>query len=594
MPVNNTQPPQSIPGFAEAMNYQSPLESTPVQNSGSDTWDSYYGSYQYESYDSISLIYDTDVSNDLYVDMVSESEQAPNYVFIEQEPHQLKTIIFISKNDSKLQKTFEETTPADNEICLFLEDNTGDLLSDRSYYIKVGSIYQEYLREVKNNGDLSNYLEPTQEFQYDNDDTSLNLQFTEEEIDQLINDGEITSESSAWGYATVKVVTFFLRNAKPIYAGLAYGILESTKFIKSYIKFQPHHWDPEAERQDDTEFNPILFPLLPSAATQANILDTFETTLTAFKNANSQYLDRLSSINFSILPAGLQPFAQSFQDIVTQIKEHYNTIATYIIRNVREMISFFAGVGSRYIQVINAYYCGLWNSLIDSILGIPELLGYFFKGLELAADAAENIEVIYPKIKETLDEIIQLAFSTDWLGMFTTFISSVGSGLLSLATTATSSISLEKFFYFMGAVAGFILELVLGFFTAGTATAASISSKLGQMGKMGKFAQIIIDVVLGINTVVNTVTETIIGTLFKMIGWLFSVIRKGKEELGKFIRLIFRKISDIAEVTQEIIEAFLARIGFSFDDFSRIRSFGINFVDVNDARNGARLIQNCT
>ena len=101
----------------------------------------------------------------------------------------------------------------------------------------------------------------------------------------------------------------------------------------------------------------------------------------------------------------------------------------------------------------------------------------------------------------------------------------------------------------MGALSGLVIENTIGFLLSGGAINAT--SLMARLGKFGKFAQILIDIIVGVNRAVDTVSDYVFSSLFRVIAWLLSIIKKGAKEAGVLIRQLFRKISDAAVIADD-------------------------------------------
>ena len=178
--------------------------------------------------------------------------------------------IFISKNDTYLRKLFENTEPANHEICLFLEDNSDDIISGSSAYVKIGENFRNELRRLetmgKGQGSLLEDEKFNQHFQ------NVILDFTEDQIAELIETGKVSNITQYVLIGLMQSVHFANIILAPLFEWIADDISAFTGILKKYIKFQPYHWDPEAKKPDpndssespkmvdNTDFEPVLFP----------------------------------------------------------------------------------------------------------------------------------------------------------------------------------------------------------------------------------------------------------------------------------------------------------------------------------------------
>lgn len=535
-----------------------------------------------------SVIFESNVESSFVSALETERSGFGNVVEVGGQAYALQIRIFVSKDDSYLSRVFNKTEPAENEICLFVEDNSTDLLSPRSYYLKTGKVFQKYLEMNQGDDAILAAMNEAKDHIIDGD-ASVEASFSKEELLTLIKEGSLSG---------ISIVTPFLNVFKTItsWSGwlndkIGSAILFASETVKYYMKFADSSWDPEADNSDGTSFHPVLIPGLVGIA-QEKILSTFESSLNAHATSVIGYLDILASIDFSFVPKGFQDFFKSFQKMVSELKVVAKSFAEVIIKDLVKMLDFFQGFGNRVLNIINAYYCGLWNSLIDVLMGIPDILGYMYKLAALPSKIAQDIDTLVPKIMELMDETLQMVFTTNWPEMIRTIIWESGKGLVSLLSSAGGYLSWERVAYFLGAVTGFIVENLIGFLlSAGVINVASITTKLG---KFGKLAKIIADFISALNKAIDGVSEAIFKGIIRVVGWLISIIKKGAMEVKVLIRTLFSKIRSAIKIADDVIEALFKELGLTKVHLSRLRAAGFDVIEVAEDGTEGLIKKICT
>ncbi|MCW5517469.1 hypothetical protein [Muriicola sp. Z0-33] len=523
-----------------------------------------------------SVIYESDVGDNLITELESEKVSFGNVVEIGGKTYVLQIRIFVSRDESYLARVFERTSPNRNEVCLFLEDNSTDLLSPRSYYIKIGDIFRSYLESHSDDLAIQEVMRDATEYVTDGPD-GVTASFSQEEIQTLIREGSLSVNS---------VVLPFLNVFKTVHSwsawvndGIGDTILKASEGVKYYLKFADTSWDPEARREDGSDFHPILVPGI-AISSQDKVQTAFKTAIREYARSVIGKLDSLAELDFSFIPGGMGDFIAIFQKMVARLKEVAQEFADALIRNLTMMMDFFQGLGNRMLNVINAYYCGLWNSLIDALMGIPDILGYMFKLSALPSKLAQNIDVLAPKIIELMDEAMQMVHTTNWTELISTIITETGKGLMSMLSSSTGYLSWERVAYFIGAVGGFIIENAIGFLlSAGVINIASITSKLG---KFGKFIDVIVGLITGVNKAVDAASEAVFKGIIRVVGWLFSIIRKGASEARTLIRSLFAQLKVVTKVADNLAEGLLNLFGMTADHLRRLQSAGFEVIEIAD------------
>ena len=492
---------------------------------------------------------------------------------IDRETIKTKTYVFVSKDASYLDKLFNKVTPERNELVLFLEDNQGDLLSDVSAHVKLGNGFNYAGRRET----LADSLEESERIQeLDSQLDEFNLGLSAHQIATLIREGELKS-------VTMRVVDFIMQlsNLGDVLLADAFelignGLLKGTELIRNYVKFQNHHWDPNAEWNEEEKgekptFSPVLFSLQDSAIDvleeiNSEVLDDLENKMRELISGKSSKLKtNLNELATNTVLHDKVP--DGFVYVMEYLIDGVSKIETAILEAIVSIPSLFAQVGKKVLAAINAFYCGLWNSLVEAILGLVDLVGYLFllgaaKG-HFFRDYSGNTS----KIREMIDEAIQAVINFN----YSTFLSGIISTVRAFNFPSISGIiSIEKVCYGLGAITGFIIEILVDIFiSGGTKAIVSVGNKLGNWGKR------IFEIIKRVLTQSIGKTGKEAGTaIFRSIMAVINFIKSGATKVLEGIKMIFREIGLLAKYTRDQIDDILRKIGMTSDQYDVLEDGG--------------------
>ena len=577
--------------------YISPfITDSPFQKNAQEVENIQFQGAEKRSVNGMNVIADTQVNPDPFVrEMLAYIDKDGNNRYeegIDEHTFDYDVKIFISKDDRTLRELFENTQPAAHEVCLFLEDNTGDIFTGSRSYVKVGDNFRADLkkRQVIGEGQTGLLADETFRQHFQNAD----LDFTDDQIQELIQTGQISSMSTSFMIGLLQAL--YLPNIilEPLFKWVADGISTFTGFLKRNIKFQPHHWDPEAKMPDpkDTsdspkmidnpDFEPVLFPYsndliegvtsFAQEETKALIttvkqfvqqkerefaaeVDSYITTL----ENNKDFLDKLGAL--------AEPIKQALLHAKAKAKE----LADNLVAAADQIFQALAYLGKKLLSTINAFYCGLWNGLMDSIIGIIDLIGLLFRAFAVQADFMKNAQTKIPQAFELLDECIQAFAKID----FGKVASEIADQIMKIDITAfAGKISLERVAYFFGAVVGFIVEIIIGILLTGGVEAvyAAINKLFANGAKLAVSIQASIVKFFGKS--MGQLKDDILYVIAKIIEFL----QKGTTGVINAIRALFQEIVNTVRLSAELIQEIIRRFKFTKAEVDELERLGFGFV----------------
>ena len=573
----------------------SPLVSdSPFQKSGQEIEDIQFRNADKRSINGIKVIADSQVNPDYFVrEMIAYIDKDGNSIYeegIDELSFSYNVKIFISKDDSYLRKLFENVSPADNEVCLFLEDQTGDIFSGKSSYVKIGENFREDLKKRKIIGEGQAGLLADETFHQHFQDVSLD--FTNDEIQELIETGQIADMSRTLIIGLLQLL--YLPNIilEPLFKWVADGISSFTGLLKKTIKFQPHHWDPEAKVSDpddttvqtDPAFKPALFPFAHDIIdditnyTENETTELIETVKKFINEKEQEFITRLDEYIVTLennkdfmgkLNALADPTKKALEFTKIKVKE----LVENMLLAANSIFKSMTYLGKRMLNTINAFYCGLWNGLMDSIIGIIDLTGLLFRAFAVQAGFLKNAQTKIPQAFEMLDECIQ-AFSKIDLGKIA---SEIADQIMRIDITAfAGKISIEKIAYFFGAVVGFIVEIIVGIFLTGGVEAvyATINKLITNSVKL--IGSIQSGLVKFFGRSLSRLKDDIMHVIAKIIEFL----KKGTEGVIETIRALFREILNTVKITAELLAEIVRMFKLSKSDLAKLDEMGYGFVSL--------------
>lgn len=503
-------------------------------------------------------------------------------------------LIFVSKDKSYLEEAYRNYDPDDWELCLFLEDNSTDTFSGTYSNLVQQDITEEdgeSILNIKVNGRLEPVLERWLNKEYSAfvevlQKAGLDIDLSKEQLKQLMTTGSLQNADFAFAKGILGMISKTGYFVGSIYVTIGDAILGATKFVREYTRIQEYQWNPQKGTTDDgktkvdnSSFTPFLLPFTqefidflaqyPNEAI-GEMVDGLEKELQKVKSKAHRKFNRLHKLSGVkvVIRKDLKKFMKSYEDYV-------DNAFTVILSSVREIVPLMANHGKKTLNVINAFYCGLWNSFVEALLGIVDLIGFLFKGCGLVYngvgvlyEGGSNFDELLPEVLELMDETYQSVLKADFRALFFEIVA----GLMTLLSAADFSqmapqfnISMEQVAYYTGAIVGFVIELILGFVSGGGTTVAGTMNKFGSTGKKAlAFFEGIFDTVFGAAAKVGQISLDICIEILKT---LIDILKKGPviirqlvDELVELLRYGFKNVQDFLQALQAKFDDFLRKL----------------------------------
>ncbi len=563
----------------------SPLVDAPGGRSGADVKNDMFGGAS-TPMGAAEVVHENNVHPDLIKEMYAFVDANGNGVYDTGEAVQFEyqVKVFISRDDSYLRKAFDVTRPEPSEVCLFLEDNSTDLFSGRSSYIKVGSDFQEQLAKRTAIAGIEGGQVDLLTVANDANGTDYTLDYSGAEIEQLIRYGYVINPAQSLLIGMFQLLSVGSFILAPAYTAIGDGLLGFTKKIREYATFKPKDWDPYANADSSKDeltknFRPALLGFV------VDVNDTFSTvqksaidfaTRQLKKNLAQQHGQLKSSIkSFRKMPMGgylipesIDQLIDKAESITDQAYDHLNTILT-------GTVEIMATLGNKWLYALNAFYCGLWNSLVEAILGILDMIGYLFKGLGAVGDAVSKAQTLVPQALELLDEVVQTIFGTDMIAMVKTAVNAIVKGVSNFNIfSLTGSMSIERVAYFIGNVVGFFVEIVAGIFWSGGLD--GVRAFVMKLGKVGD--DILAYIMSTVKRVLGGAFKFSLQNMMKLIRRIMELMKKGVLAVQMAIADFFSALHRAAKLADDIIQEIIRMLRLTPDEVRALDDLGLVFV----------------
>ena len=559
---------------------------SPFAQTGSELEAGHSESGSTVQYGPVTVLADSNVSDALVEDILALV--APPQSNLTHSPELLaagyQLRVFVSKDDSYLRDLYEKTQPAANEVCLFLEDNSSDYVSGASSYVAVGSQFREDLskrREVAK--DAASRVESSS-FQNHATQSPGGAQFSASEIESLISEGRASHLGRETLITLFQIANWGTVLLAPVYGAIGDGIAAATQAIRGVVKFSDTAWDPQAEAYKNSAhaFTPALLPLADELVDLVTLGGEG-----ALEIAESAMRSRLSEQGVLVqsawsglltLPGAEQLMPAGLRDGFESAQETLESLLDSLIQGLREALGIYISIGSKWMNAVNAFICGLWNAGVEAILGLVDLVGLLFKGLSLAGDAVNEAQELVPQALELVDELLQALMTIDLAGMVEQTFAAVSEQLKHIGPLdLMGSVSIERVSYYLGAFVGFLVEMAIGMGTGGTSNLASISSKFAKFGRgCGDLVELIskglTKACQGARSLAQRATQ--------LVKAFIDLLKRGKQALVELVDTVFRTAKQAANLTQEAIAQIVKATGLDEAFVRSLDSLGYKVTNI--------------
>lgn len=361
-----------------------------------------------------------------------------------------KVKIYTSTSARKLEEAFKNTVVGEFELLIFVEDNSSDKTNFIFGAVSIGNKLKEnlingYEKDVQNNKTLITYI-------LDTFVTETGYFLEKSFVEELLKNGKAE-------YPLLKTVSFvhsvidfisFGAFQELLNTGLSSLLSEAVEFINKG-RIADERWNPNT----DKKFDPLLYPI--ELEYQLNELDDNELNvkireiiklLTKNLKGIDSYVGNLLKTDPNQKKSNQK---LTINEVVYRAFKQIYSKCHNLINNLENFdLTDFYKTG---IRSVNAFICGLWNSLIDSIVSIIEMIKMLIDTSLAYKEMMRNLDRELPRLIERIEEAIQAWEKFD--------VKQASLHLLQKILNSSLGVDAEHLAYYIGYFYGFIISIVI-------------------------------------------------------------------------------------------------------------------------------------
>lgn len=358
--------------------------------------------------------------------------------------------IYTSRSVKKLEESYHKIKPGDLEILFFLEDNTGDKTDFTFGAVSVGrqvnsNLTSTYESHVKSNTSVKDFL--IKSFK-ENTGQTIDPNF----VDEILRFGKAQYPLLRGISGVYKVVDFITFGAFTEFT--MEGLSSLLEFILEYLnkaKINEESWNPDTEK----EFSPLFYPSeaekaldqIDDKALNQQVQRIVRKYTESLKNIDKYIIEKLR-VDDRRLKNNKQ---LGLNDVIYSA---FTSIHAKCLSIINDLENFdLSQILKTGIRAINAFACGLWNSLVDAIAGLLTMVKMIVDTSLSFKDLMKNLETQLPKFVDRIEEALQAWEKLDFKQCVLHFIQKT--------LEANLTMSIVKVAYYIGCFYGFILSLVI-------------------------------------------------------------------------------------------------------------------------------------
>ena len=380
--------------------------------------------------------------------------------------------MFYGSDGAKLLQQHNEAKPDANDLMIFLESDDDSNIFGSVMRIKVG-------KDLLGREDL-----PIKDILALADKKQVNIK--PKKIKKLIKNGLFKTRRGvfAWLIDTISDTLGYL--ASEIHGLIGNFFFKSVpQFIDDYFRINERRWNPLNDKEEKrVNYDPLfisntLLKAIDKLQDDSRSKDQ-EKLIDEFTNPFFKRVKTLENAVFKKLNGLVKSFPRR---LLRKIKKSVRSIfdKVYALKDVFKNGAYnILELLKTGLQAANALLCGIWNSLIDTIKGILQLVGILFLGLKEIVDVQRNIGYYTALTVEYLENILESISEIDFLELYKQmFFVPISIAMKAYEFISTSSgVTIIEFFYFIGYIVGLIVETVISIlFTGGSLTANRVLAK---------------------------------------------------------------------------------------------------------------------
>ncbi|WP_298417867.1 hypothetical protein [uncultured Kordia sp.] len=504
----------------------------------------------------------------------------------------ISIIIMISNDGFKLEQAFDKLhTPLENEIVIFIENDLGSNLFGTVFRARFGNNIQVKKLKKEHYSTLT-YLCKL-----------YNVSVTTKQFEEIITE----SFEDRNYYHVNKVHGVFSRIPEWSMDLTAKGLDKITELIHVNLRSNDiNTWKAHDNMgKENPNFDPFLYgysEIKKMEATNEKALKdlTADIMLSKFNEDISKLeleLDNsIDKLQIKQLKSKARAKLKGVYDSLTQAKIHVKEVTETALNELKHKYILVKVVKNIYLH-LNAYIIGLYNSLVDFVTGIIQLISMLLKGMaayeRLKRSFKNNTSQTFSMFFELYENFLEVVYNLFSLRNITAFIAWNNKQTLTVIANILypekvknktksylASISVEQYGYAIGYLTGFIISEVL--FTLVTGGVSTIQAATRATFK-GYY-----DLLRGIIKAPVTVTKGVIKVgkfSINLITRLFKNLKKVAKQLPELLKKLDNWIDDLLKAANKYIDTAFEKLFPSKAARDKITNAGLKPTKVNDAGN---------
>ncbi len=443
---------------------------------------------------------------------------------------------FFSDDGNKVREAYKTARLGENDIYFFIEGDE-DFFSSKKLYAKVSpSVKKQFYNKE---GELDERFFNPSTMRTLAKETGLEINI----IRELLEKGNLEKDNIN--------IENLLNALKQGFLNF-FAISKATGWICNkigdgldYLKVSDDFWDTQSE---DYFFD------------KDNLLKKITISDELVNSIDKLFADRRGLDLHDLTPNILETYIKKYSNTIKEFIRYYNDFITKEVESIYKLTDtglgeFLAGK----MQLWVAYYCGLWNGLVDFISSLFKFIGSI---LEAPFNAAQDFQ----GAMETLDTICDFLFGGHFWENLGTAVSEMYHKMLDFCKThSKEDFDWVRVAYIAGSGVAFIASFFIPF------------TQVLKVAKLGKIAEIVEAVNKEAGAAISAMAKYGKDQAYRALSALLELFSKGGNGLKKFLQQVWNELQKWflnARYKLSKAKEFLG-LGFSRETAETLGNFGL-------------------
>ncbi|WP_294297751.1 hypothetical protein [uncultured Chryseobacterium sp.] len=504
---NSMPQPVRLGETIRGMSHVSPLVTVkPADNSQSEDFlkKTYFVDAQKEKKGNLNIINDlkkTAKDGYLYTSLDVFFDKNFNGVRDPDEKLLFTVYFFFSDDGNKVREAYKTARLGENDIYFFIEGDE-DFFSSKKLYAKVSpSVKKQFYNKE---GELDERFFNPSTMRTLAKETGLEINI----IKELLEKGNIEKDSVNINNLLNALKQGFLN---------FFAISKATGWICNkigdgldYLKVSDDFWDTQSE---DYFFD------------KDNLLKKIIISDELVNSIDKLFADKRGLDLHDLTPNILETYIKKYSGAIKEFIRYYNDFITKEVESIYKLADAdLGGFLAGKMQLWVAYYCGLWNGLVDFISSLFKFIGSI---LEAPFNAAQDFQ----GAMETLDTICDFLFGGHFWENLGTAVSEMYTKMLDFCKThSKEDFDWVRVAYIAGSGIAFIASFFIPF------------TQVLKVAKLGKIAEIVEAVNKEVGAAISAAAKYGKDQAYRALSALLELFSKGGNGLKKFLQQVWNEL----------------------------------------------------